>query len=386
MALGRLRGVTAFTLAFLSLTAWAYAGPMVYVRNVRVPGPCIQTSEEIYVPRESLVRLFNDALDNVTIDAAGAVVINGAPTNLKTIIRDRQAFFPLLALARHLKWEVVQRHGLGIIDVVSPAHIRLARLARDAVPVDPGEEAGAKRLVRKAIDMYGGVYEDARQQPRVDRIGMQIAVSAGRHGTRWQFIMLGSHTVNAMSVGGGRVLITRGLLELMDDHELAGAIAHEVAHDTLRHSARAADVANTANFYLQRAREARERQRAIIAQGGDVSSLSYMAAVQEEKENLEKASRGAERLQNWRTQDSWDIEREADRMGMIYAYNAGFNPLAIMHCLEKLAKMPERLPSAVQKVEGASDHPPLAERIELTGKVYDSYFRNRKPIETPPQM
>jgi predicted Zn-dependent protease len=45
--------------------------------------------------------------------------------------------------------------------------------------------------------------------------------------------------VNAASAGGGEFYITRGLLEKANDQQLAGVIAHELAHDDLRHVAKA---------------------------------------------------------------------------------------------------------------------------------------------------
>jgi Zn-dependent protease with chaperone function len=45
--------------------------------------------------------------------------------------------------------------------------------------------------------------------------------------------------INAASAGGGQFYVTRGLLERANDQQLAGVLAHEVAHDDLRHVAKA---------------------------------------------------------------------------------------------------------------------------------------------------
>jgi len=45
--------------------------------------------------------------------------------------------------------------------------------------------------------------------------------------------------INAASAGGGEFYVTRGLLEKANDQQLAGVIAHELAHDDLRHVAKA---------------------------------------------------------------------------------------------------------------------------------------------------
>lgn len=51
--------------------------------------------------------------------------------------------------------------------------------------------------------------------------------------------ILDSSTINAASGGGGQFYVTRGLLEKADDRHLLGVLAHEVAHDDLKHVARA---------------------------------------------------------------------------------------------------------------------------------------------------
>jgi predicted Zn-dependent protease len=45
--------------------------------------------------------------------------------------------------------------------------------------------------------------------------------------------------INAANAGGGQFYVTRGLLERADDRQLAGVLAHEVAHDDLNHVAKA---------------------------------------------------------------------------------------------------------------------------------------------------
>jgi predicted Zn-dependent protease len=51
--------------------------------------------------------------------------------------------------------------------------------------------------------------------------------------------VIDSDTINAASGGGGQFFVTRGLLEKANDRHLTGVLAHEIAHDDLRHVARA---------------------------------------------------------------------------------------------------------------------------------------------------
>jgi len=348
-----------------------------YVRNVKVTAPCVCVGDEVYVARDQLLRLFKDAVGEVSAAAAGQVAVDGKTTDMKAVVKDGQTMFPVLAMARHLGWLVLKQADLGIVDVASPTKTRLAKAQAAVLPKDPEEEAGAKHLTRQLIDIYGDLEEDPKLLERVRSIGLRLARASGRPQMEWQFMILKSDEMNAISVGGGRVFVTTGMLELCDQDELAGAMAHEIAHNCLRHSQRRSETVRQGRYYLQKVYEARRRQREILASGGSTSSMSYQAALAEENENMEKLEQYGGRIEKWRTGDQWDEEREADRMGMIYAHDAGFNPLGLMHCLQiMLARESKVTPPKSMQVEGTSDHPPLAERIELTKKVYDSYFRH----------
>jgi Zn-dependent protease with chaperone function len=51
--------------------------------------------------------------------------------------------------------------------------------------------------------------------------------------------ILDDNEINAASAGGGQFYVTRGLLERANDQQLAGVLAHEIAHDDLNHVAKA---------------------------------------------------------------------------------------------------------------------------------------------------
>lgn len=354
----------------------ARADMAVYVRNVRVPPPAVWVGSEVYAPRGTVLKLFNGAMKDVSIDGRGHVVVDGASTPLTSVKAEGQDMIPIFGLARKLGWEIRPNPSVGIVDVSSPRNVRMANLQaqeRVTLPIDGAEEAASKHAARKLMERFG-VCDDALMQARVNRIGMRLAAVVPRAHARWEFIVLNTQKLNAFSVGGGRIFVTRGMLTNVDDEELAGAMAHEMGHDQLRHTQRGRDVADEANVYIARAQEARQRQRDILEHGGSTSDISYQGAVDDERENTEKAQRIVGRLAKWTTNDQWDIEKEADRMGMFYARDAGFDPLAVMRCLEKLA---EDSPQPV-KIEGVSDHPPIKERIEICRQIYSTYFAGHR--------
>ena len=78
--------------------------------------------------------------------------------------------------------------------------------------------------------MRNGLVKDPLLQDWVDRVATPIAAQSTRHLT-FAFVILGSYENNAFSLPGGTVCVTRGLLShVTSDEELAGVLAHEVAH------------------------------------------------------------------------------------------------------------------------------------------------------------
>ena len=85
--------------------------------------------------------------------------------------------------------------------------------------------------------------------------------------------VLQSREVNAFALPGGYLFVERGLLEAADDEsELAGVIAHEIAHDTARHSYKLMKNATISSLLYQAAQVA-----AIILTGGAAGiAMSYI--------------------------------------------------------------------------------------------------------------
>jgi len=79
------------------------------------------------------------------------------------------------------------------------------------------------------------------RDPEVNRylsvLGNQLARVSGVTDLQWNFYIVDSREVNAFAVPGGYVYINRGLIERTDRlDEVAGVLAHEIAHVTERHS------------------------------------------------------------------------------------------------------------------------------------------------------
>lgn len=89
------------------------------------------------------------------------------------------------------------------------------------------------------VEQYGGRIDDPYMQAYVTEVGMSmVPYVEGDYGELpWEFIVLDSEVINAFALPGGKVFITKGLLqELEDEAMLAGVLGHEIGHVTAEHA------------------------------------------------------------------------------------------------------------------------------------------------------
>jgi len=87
---------------------------------------------------------------------------------------------------------------------------------------------------------------------RVSRIGRQLAARSGIPNLLWRFRVIYRGDANAFALPGGYIYVTSGMLRRMhNDSELAGVLAHEITHVTLRHGTNQASKAMLAQMPLQ---------------------------------------------------------------------------------------------------------------------------------------
>lgn len=163
--------------------------------------------------------------------------------------------------------------------------------------------------------------------------------------------VLQSKEANAFALPGGYLFIERGLLEQVDDEaQLAGVIAHEIAHDTARHSAKLMKRATIAGIFYQAAQIA-----AIVLTGG-VAGIGLAYALQYGFYGLGFV------LDLKLLGISRDYEIEADQLGIQYAWNAGYDTSGFIRFFDKMA-------TRVGYVNGVSwfrTHPPFYDRMVLS--------------------
>ena len=174
----------------------------------------------------------------------------------------------------------------------------------------------------------------------VNRIGQNLVRNSDAK-VPFTIKVVDSDEINAMALPGGFFYVNSGLILAADDEaELAGVMAHEIAHVALRHATRGqtrADIANIMTIPL-------------IFVGGGIGYAAREAAGIGLPMTFLKFSRG--------------FEAEADYFGLQYMYKAGYDPNAFANFFEKIQAQEKKKPGSLAKA--FSTHPQTPDRIEKT--------------------
>lgn len=199
----------------------------------------------------------------------------------------------------------------------------------EAALIGTQDEINIGRDVGKQLEKEYGLVDDPELQARVTRIGMSIVAVCDRKELPYSFKVLNSKEVNALAAPGGFIYIFKGLVDLMpSDDELAGVIGHEVGHVVKRHTVRQMEKSLGMSVLF-----------AVLfgERGAFLQSLAYNAI-----------------MAGYSRED----EREADHMGFIHSYRAGYNPYSMLLGLIKLSELDQKY-----HYDLFSDHPEGQARI-----------------------
>lgn len=96
------------------------------------------------------------------------------------------------------------------------------------------------------------ILRDPEVDAYVNRIGQKLAVNAGGPQFQYRFRVVNASDINAFALPGGYIYLNRGIIEnAQNEGEVAGVLAHEIAHSALRHGTHQASKAYAAQAGLQ---------------------------------------------------------------------------------------------------------------------------------------
>jgi predicted Zn-dependent protease len=194
------------------------------------------------------------------------------------------------------------------------------------VDMSPSQEiALGLQSVPEMEKQYGGPARDPQGQAKVSRIGNDLVskTDAGKTPYKYTYHLLADdHTVNAFALPGGQIFITEGLFKHLDtDGELACVLAHETGHVVARHSAQ-------------------QLAKQQLTQG--LTGAAVIAAYDPNDRNSQyKADMALLIGQVVSLKFGRNDELEADKLGVRFASDAGYDPrsmIKVMEILDHLAK------------------------------------------------
>jgi len=199
------------------------------------------------------------------------------------------------------------------------------------------EIALGKQLAQE-VEREAKIIDDPIIAEYVSRVGQNLVRNSDAK-VPFTIKVLDTEEVNAFALPGGFFFVNSGLILKADNEsELAGVMAHEIAHVAARHGTRQAtrgEIINIASIPL-------------IFMGGWTGYAIRQGAGLAIPMGFLTFSRG--------------FEREADYLGLQYLYKTGYDPTSFVDFFEKIQSLEKKKPGTMSKV--FSTHPMTDDRIK----------------------
>jgi predicted Zn-dependent protease len=203
------------------------------------------------------------------------------------------------------------------------------------------EIALGKRLAQE-VERQAKIVDDPIVAEYVNRVGQNLVRNSDAK-VPFTIKVVDSEEINAFALPGGFFFVNSGLILKADsESELAGVMAHEIAHVAARHGTRQATRGELAQIAMIAASIAVPYTMAGYAamQGANLAiPMGFLVFTRK-------------------------MEREADYLGLQYMYKAGYDPTSFVDFFEKVQTMEKRKPGSVAKV--FATHPMTDDRIKAS--------------------
>lgn len=209
------------------------------------------------------------------------------------------------------------------------------------------------------INEFGGLDPSSEAQAFVDDVGRQLVEQSAAADTPYQYefhLLADTETINAFALPGGQVFITAALYDRLEtEGQLAGVLAHEIAHVVGRHGAE-------------------HIAKAQLTEG--LTGAAVVAVYDPENPNSQYAAQMAQVVGQLITMRyGREDELESDRLGVRFMAEAGYDPTALIGVMEILAEAS----SGNQQPEFFSTHPDPGNRIGQIEALIADYFPDGVP-------
>ena len=203
------------------------------------------------------------------------------------------------------------------------------------------EIALGKQLAQE-VERQARIVDDPVIAEYVNRVGQNLVRNSDAK-VPFTIKVLDAEEINAFALPGGFFFVNTGVIMNADSEaEMAGVMAHEIAHVAARHGTRQATRGTIINY----------ASLPLIFMGGWTGYAIQQGASLAIPLGFLSFSRG--------------FESEADMLGLQYLYKAGYDPTAFVDFFEKIQSKEKKKPGTMSKV--FSTHPMTEDRIKNSQK------------------
>jgi predicted Zn-dependent protease len=203
------------------------------------------------------------------------------------------------------------------------------------------KEVALGRQLALEVEQQAKLVEDPMITEYVNRVGQNVVLHSDAK-IPFTIKVIDSDEVNAFALPGGFFFVNKGLILAADNEaELAGVMAHEIAHVAARHAMENQGKMQAIQYGLL---------GTIIFGGGIASAIAQNAGGFAQLLSFLQFSRGA--------------ESEADILGVQYLYASGYDPTAMSTMFEKLSAKNKKKPGTLSKI--FATHPQSIDRRDAS--------------------
>ena len=199
------------------------------------------------------------------------------------------------------------------------------------------KEIAIGRQASMEVEQQAKLVDDPIVTEYINRVGQNVVLNSDAK-VPFTIKVIDSDEVNAFALPGGFFYVNKGLILAADNEaELAGVMAHEIAHVAGRHAMENQGKMSAMQYGML---------AGMIFGGGIAGAVIQNAGGLAQAMTFFKFSRGA--------------EEEADRLGVQYLYASGYDPTGMSTMFEKLNSKNKKKPGTISKL--FSSHPQSLER------------------------